>query len=371
MAATDWTPIAQGATRALEELDEVARRASAAIRERIPDYQDVSEAELTKAVTRNLADVLVALRDRRLLTPVELEDFTLTVEERALNRIGIDDYLLAVAIGEAELWDAISSRAGELTGDQRAEANALRLGCMNLITRVTASAHRRIELDSVRRDQERRAEAMRALMRGALSRDEAHEQLARLGLADEHQYVVVRARARVPVDVPRLLAAPDSAFVLWGEDTVGVARVRPAAKPNLTIAVAGPVPVGDLPLALDRATTVFEAAWALSIDGVSDLASLGIRAAVQAFPDLGAELRRRYLEPLGESGSLADELLTTARVFLESGGRRDDTASALHLHVNTVAYRLRRFAELTGAELSDLTTVAELHWLFADLDLRP
>ncbi|MGW1177792.1 PucR family transcriptional regulator [Kitasatospora sp. NPDC002543] len=52
------------------------------------------------------------------------------------------------------------------------------------------------------------------------------------------------------------------------------------------------------------------------------------------------------LEPLAESG----ELLITLHTHLAGGLNRRLTASALHLHPNTVDYRLRRIAALTGLD---------------------
>ncbi|MBV2156032.1 CdaR family transcriptional regulator [Kitasatospora sp. SUK 42] len=52
------------------------------------------------------------------------------------------------------------------------------------------------------------------------------------------------------------------------------------------------------------------------------------------------------LEPLTDGG----ELLTTLRTHLAGGLNRRHTASALHLHPNTVDYRLRRIAVLTGLD---------------------
>ncbi|MER6303387.1 helix-turn-helix domain-containing protein, partial [Kitasatospora sp. NPDC001539] len=54
------------------------------------------------------------------------------------------------------------------------------------------------------------------------------------------------------------------------------------------------------------------------------------------------------LEPLADGG----ELLTTLRTHLAGGLNRRHTASALHLHPNTVDYRLRRIAVLTGLDPS-------------------
>jgi DNA-binding PucR family transcriptional regulator len=123
--------------------------------------------------------------------------------------------------------------------------------------------------------------------------------------------------------------------------------------------------------AYDDASLALATALALGVPGLFDLADLGLRAAVQASPEVGKRLREKYLSPLRASGTLGDELLSTIRVFLETGSRREATATQLHLHFNTVGYRLSRFTELTGADLSDLTTLTELWWLFTDLDLRP
>ena len=370
MTAADWQPIAAAAQASLEDLREVARACAARIRTTITEYEGVSDHELMLAVERNLPNMLVALRDRRRLSPSELHDFALTVEERAQNGIALDDYLQAVAVAEQELWDDVARRAGALDGDQRAEATLLRLACMNLVTRTTASAHRRIEMASVRADQERRAQALRRLLRGDLTAEEAHEQLARLGLSSEQEYVVVRGRSRSAVDVVKALESKGSAYALAGDDTVGLAPERPVVPAGATLGVAGPVPTSGLATALQQASLAFETAWALGLEGVHDLRGLRLRAAVQASPDIGQELRRTYLGPLAESGVLGEELLATTRTYLEAGSRRHVAASRLHLHVNTIGYRLNRFTELTGADLTDLVTLAELQWLFTDLDLR-
>ncbi|MFC7716240.1 helix-turn-helix domain-containing protein [Nonomuraea recticatena] len=56
------------------------------------------------------------------------------------------------------------------------------------------------------------------------------------------------------------------------------------------------------------------------------------------------------------------QLLTSARTWMERDRRTEDAAAALHVHPNTLAYRLRRFAELTGRDLSSSAAFAEV-WL--------
>jgi hypothetical protein len=45
------------------------------------------------------------------------------------------------------------------------------------------------------------------------------------------------------------------------------------------------------------------------------------------------------------------ELVSTAMAYLDHGQRLDHTAAALHVHPNTVRYRLRRLHELAGVPL--------------------
>ncbi|MCU1594182.1 MAG: hypothetical protein JWO12_1574 [Frankiales bacterium] len=379
MSDEEWQPVAAAAAATLDALDEVIVGVSRAIRESVPEYAYVSDEQLKAATTINVTAMLLALRDRRHLNAQELEDFSTTVQERARNGVPIDEYLLAVLTAEAEMWEQLWKRAADVPEARRSEAFALRFANVNSVTRITVSAHRRIELVTAREDQERRALALRALLRGGLDPADEREHLAQLGLSPGRPYFVVRARGRGSMtsdQLPRALAKgldrpPHSAFVLWGEDTVGLLRDHPADVTGLTAGLAGPVSLHQLPKAHSQATSAFETAWALGLDGAYDLPGLGLRAAVQASPEVGEALREKYLSPLSSSGSLGDELLATIRAFLESGSRREATATKLHVHHNTVGYRLNRFSELTEADLSDLTTLAELHWLFVDLDLRP
>ena len=375
----EWSPVATAAQTTLDNLDAVMLEVRTAIRENVPGYSAVTDEQLSEASTRNIQSILQALRDRRRLSEQDLQDFAATVEARARSGVPLDEYLLAVATAEAVMWDLLWQRAGDVPEARRLEAFAIRFANMNAITRTTAAAHRRIEITSAREDQERRAFSLRALLQEGVAPHEAPQHLVRLGLATDRAYYVVRARGRDLASselMPREVAGeqhrpPHAAFGLWGDDTVGLLLGRPAPGAGITVGVAGPASMAELAAAYAQASAAFDTAWALGLSGAYDQRALGVRAAVQALPDVGEALRQRYVTPLTDSGNLGDELLATVRTFLETGSRREAAAAALHLHTNTVGYRLRRFHELTGADLSDLTTLAELAWLFIDMDLRP
>jgi hypothetical protein len=364
---------------AFADLGEVIVEVNRAIRERVPEYAYVTDEQLTAATTRNVRLLFTALKERRYLRDAELADFEATVEERARNGVPVDEYLLAVATAEASAWDQLWERAGSVPVERRLEAFALRFANVTAVDRVTTKAHRRIELITAREDNARRSLALRSLLRGEGTPTARHEDFVRLGLDSTRRYYVVRARSRSGADseeVQRAISngfmhAPHVAYALWGDDVVGLQVELPTVpSEEVVVGCAGPVEADDLPVAHEQATLAFETAWRLGLTGTHELQGLGLKAAVFANPQFATDLRAKYVAPLRESGGLGDELLATVRAYLDHGGRRDLVAADRHMHVNTVGYRISRFVELTGADLTDLPTLAELWWLFTDLDLH-
>ena len=79
-------------------------------------------------------------------------------------------------------------------------------------------------------------------------------------------------------------------------------------------------------------------------------------------PNSTAVLARHVL---GKVLDLPDEdramLITTARTWLGAAGSTSSAAKLLHLHRNTVRYRLRRLEELTGRNLAHPVDLGEIH----------
>ncbi|BCB76687.1 hypothetical protein GCM10022251_50410 [Phytohabitans flavus] len=74
---------------------------------------------------------------------------------------------------------------------------------------------------------------------------------------------------------------------------------------------------------------------------------LGVRRLLFQVPDVG-ELRRFAREVLG---GLGDEYLITLRCYFRENNSPQRASRILHVHPNTVNYRIRRVAELTGHDL--------------------
>ncbi len=139
----------------------------------------------------------------------------------------------------------------------------------------------------------------------------------------------------------------------------GLARLSPGlGRSRFVIGVGAPTTPEALSGALDEARHASRLAeqrdGEVSLVASQDVTTYG--ALLAMVPD---ELRRafaaRVVGPVLEYDERSDAgLRETLWAFLENSGSWSRTAEALHLHVNTVRYRIGRVEELTGRDLSSL-----------------
>jgi DNA-binding PucR family transcriptional regulator len=82
---------------------------------------------------------------------------------------------------------------------------------------------------------------------------------------------------------------------------------------------------------------------------------------LSADPDGLADLRARALEPLADlPDATRERLAETLLSWLLHQGRRQEVAAELHIHEQTVRYRMGQLRELYGDRLSDPRMVRDL-----------
>lgn len=127
---------------------------------------------------------------------------------------------------------------------------------------------------------------------------------------------------------------------------------------RLAVGMSGPTGLAALAGALDEARFAVRAARAGSTP-VTVVGSDDVTSHVLLLATVPDEVRRAYaLRVLGavvdNDARSGTDLVATLRAFLGCSGSWARTAEELHLHVNTVRYRIERVQELTGRDLSRL-----------------
>src|SRR3954465_8928465 len=178
------------------ELDAVVERICDRIREDIPDFRRLPKATLATAVRGNVSRALAALRELRHPTSDELERAAAVGRERAEQGLTVDAVLHAYRISVTGVW----SRFGELARAQGADVAAVLAFSETLwrwadaVMDVVGAAHREVELEQAREEQQRRDAFVLALLTGTLDTQELRREGAAFGLDYDREYLPFRAR---------------------------------------------------------------------------------------------------------------------------------------------------------------------------------
>jgi putative transposase len=132
-------------------------------------------------------------------------------------------------------------------------------------------------------------------------------------------------------------------------------------EPPLIVGI-GPVATLDgLAPGYTLASRALRTATALAMPGLWTLPALGLLPAVLDDDEVGAPLVEAIVDRVRATGS-GPVLLDTVACYLANDRRLDVTARDLHVHVNTVRYRLRQFAALTDRNLARTADLVAVWW---------
>jgi sugar diacid utilization regulator len=378
----------------------IARRMALAAREEVDEYSAVADPAFADEVVAHAAEhvkafVLAARRGR----PPEGEELDFVRSrgaQRARELMPLDALLEAYLIGQRTVWEAIVAAAGDSPEGMRAgrELTGLTFAYTHAINVAVAEAYLR-ESRALASEAERSRRDLldRLLSGGEPGPDEARRAEA-LGLRPDADQMVVVAVARGEADTAQgedaarlavralIRADPERPFVVARHDEV--VAILPVYVRR------GPAEVRALleraAATLARTHQVLLRAGVSSVcSGLSELARgygeagralrhAGDGAAAVALQDLAlldylaseADDTARRLVPAGvrrlveADGQLAGALGKTLHAYADSDLNVARAAKQLTVHPNTVHYRLRRIAGLTGRDPRRFDDLAEL-----------
>ena len=233
-----------------------------------------------------------------------------------------------------------------------------------------------IERQAIERERRRAfgAELLAGLVDGRLESEGVAGLLEERGLAreprvlaacgaerDEHRTLHLRLEDR---GIPHLaLRRASTMLLLVRDDEHDLAGLR------AEILAAGPVGLsGSLGRPSRAADAAREAVWALHAApaATGTVVRYGAAGPSPFLPRGIAEARdaaEQVLGPIMEYDTARDaDLLLSLRAFLEHNRSWKDAAAALHVHKQTLVYRMRRVEDLTGRRIADTSSLAEF-WL--------
>ncbi|MEV7119652.1 helix-turn-helix domain-containing protein [Kitasatospora griseola] len=176
------------------------------------------------------------------------------------------------------------------------------------------------------------------------------------------------------VSDPALAGPPEQALAAAGPGLCGFVDGRLAALTGTvpvlpldgpTAVVTPPAEPSGLAPLYALARQALRAAESAGLTGLHRLADLALLTATPADAELGALLAGSLLGALDPADPFHRELAGTALAQLAHGGRTERTAAELHVHPNTVKYRLRRLRELTGDDPLTGGVEHTAHWWWA------
>lgn len=378
-------PAALAAMRAA--LHAVAGRTVAAVAGEVPDYGQLdgpARAGFVTAVEQALQGFVVAAAQAEEpgvpLAPTLEAAYALGRGEARLGR-SMDALLAAYRVGARSSWRGLAeaARGAGLDAERVVGLAELVFTYIDQLSAASLAGHAD-ELATVGWARARRLEQLaRSLITGADERTliAAAERAAwsppdrlRAVLLDEGDVddVLARVTRRVLRPLEDLPDLPPGAAVLLVPEPEPRLRAALGRPGRAGPAVIGPArPWTEVTVSYARARRgwrLTRAAGDLGIDltpAVVDADAVLVELVVAADPDAWRELRDRVLAPLaGLRPATAHRLAETLRSWLLHRGRREAVAADLHVHPQTVRYRVGRLRELFGERLDDPRAVLEL-----------
>ncbi|MDA3642536.1 helix-turn-helix domain-containing protein [Saccharopolyspora indica] len=358
----------------------------------LPAYAELPEEELlgdiTRIIQRGMTMVVRMLRDGGAPDPKSLADLREDVLHRAEEGVPIEAVLNAHNVGVQVAWEHFSAQARPEDVPALVGVVELALRYLREITAVVSSAYFQ-ERDVFLADAHA---AQQALLSALLTGDDPSDAAARLGIQPAAGYAVLdveiaehpdesapgtnadvarwRKLRRFRAELERRTSQPLLSR-LNGHGGIVLLACDGATEPGLRVhdlvmasgaAAGADVTVGAVPASVPGIPEAARTAHELR-----RIAVAGRPPGVYTLADLALDYQLTRPGPArevlaGKLSAIEDEsdLLATLRTHFATGLNRRRTARRLHVHPNTVDYRMRKIAELTGLNPADPTDATDL-----------
>ncbi|MFI6886097.1 PucR family transcriptional regulator [Streptosporangium canum] len=365
--------------------------------EEIPIYRRLPREELDGDITmiteHNLRMICEMFRHGHPPSSAELVPLRASAARRAQERVPLEALLAAYHLGARWIWDRLIATATPADFAAVVDMNRLVLVYIEAVTSAVGAAYLQEREGMLSQEQHAMHAAVSALLGGD------HTALAAVRLAPGYLVMAIavgthpdekqdepggsiaarRKLARIRAAVQRY-ASEQVLFVL---DATGGLVLLPCGgeAPAVTEVVEAMSRAAGVPVwaAAEQATPAEVSAAARVTEEVLEVARIfGHPPGAYRLADVLLEYQltrpsRATARLAGLLDPLLDnpDLLRTLKVYLETGLDRRRTAELLHVHPNTVDYRLRRAVSLTGLDPADPAQLQQIGAALAARRLTP
>ncbi|MDP3893855.1 CdaR family transcriptional regulator [Nocardioides sp.] len=336
---------------------------------------DIIQGEVSEVARLNLSMFGRLLRGDRDPDGEEMVQILRSVAHRAEEQIPLPEVLAAYHAGFQGCWEHLGELAEPDEAAEVAEIGQLVLACLQSITTAVTETY----VETVTALHGREQEARDSLLTSVLAAGDHDQDWHELGLSPWRERTVLVLRHPAPpyekgaaeaVESRRRGRLVRTALTELTGTTVlddlgptgGVVLMRGHVDKAELAARLGTVLRGRWYAGLASADTATDTPVCLEAAKDAALVAQRLRypRGVYLVPDLVLEIqvtrpgpaRAALLATLAPLEGHAD-LRETLRVHVDERGRRTESAARLHVHPNTLDYRLRRIRELTGVDPTD------------------
>ncbi|WP_156738069.1 PucR family transcriptional regulator [Mycobacterium scrofulaceum] len=358
----------------------------ARLRAEVPDYLPIDDdnGETVRGNIAEYLDEMLEWIDQG--TDPGHHSFDSAILHRAGEGLTQSSLLHAYRLGAATIWDELARLAdtGEIDKEALIAATPSIFAWMNTNSLRAHAVFREVDIRNARRNEQVRAALLDTVLFNESSIGAAFwDAVAILGLPRTGQLTIISATSaepsveHSPPDIETLISAhpavQGSWFRLTSHSQLGVVSLRRNRADALDTTAA--TICTDIPIRIGLSspfTDIADCSKARAQAQVAMSASSNSRPSTRynrdviavllaSSPDAAASVVTTTLGPVLELPTERREpLLTTVDTWLQRGQSVSATADELHCHRNTINYRLRRFAELTGRPLTDNFWLAQV-----------
>ncbi|OBI26469.1 hypothetical protein A5711_05055 [Mycobacterium sp. E2238] len=379
-------PLTVLTNRVRQQSGAIVTKVLARLRAEVPDYLPIDDdnGETVRGNIAEYLDEMLEWIDRG--TDPGHHSFDSAIHHRASQGLTQSSLLHAYRLGAATIWDELARLAdiGEIEKEALIAATPSIFAWMNTNSLRAHAVFREVDIRNARRNEQVRAALLDTVLFNESSVGAAFwDAVAALGLPRTGQLTIISATsaepsvAHSPPDIETLISAnpavQDSWFRLTSHSQLGVVSLR-RNRADALDTIAATI-CTDIPIMIGLSspfTEVADCSKARAQAQVAMSASSNSRPSTRynrdviavllaSSPDAAASVVTTTLGPVLElPAERREPLLTTVDTWLQRGQSVSATADELHCHRNTINYRLRRFAELTGRPLADNIWLAQV-----------